>query len=186
MIFLEVQNFLKALNIPFTINERLVRGLDYYTHTAFEITSNQLGSQATVCGGGRYDRLVEQLGGPSTPAIGWALGMERLVLLISKIEQRSNVSSPDIYLVNKGIGAEQLALKMTRALRLKNRSVQLDLSGSAFSKQLKRADKSCARWAIVIGDNEVEKNEFIIKDLRSREDSKDELLSWNSLLQRFA
>ena len=107
--FAEVQRGLTALGIPFQLNPRLVRGLDYYSHTAFEITSDQLGAQATVCGGGRYDGLISQLGGPQTPAIGWALGMERLLLVLEAAAQADphgaaarlvGTHVPDAYLVN--------------------------------------------------------------------------------------
>ncbi len=184
--FEQVKEGLQNLKIPFKLNPLLVRGLDYYTHTAFEITSNQLGAQATICGGGRYDGLIEQLGGTATPAIGWALGMERLVLLTSKIEPEIKKSEADVYIVNRGAKAESIALFITRSLRLKNRIVELDSSGSAFSKQLKRADKSGARWAIIIGDSEAEKDQFILKDLRSEKVSSGETLSMKTLFQRFS
>ena len=153
--FERVQAGLAALGIPFTLNPRLVRGLDYYSHTAFEITSDQLGAQATVCGGGRYDGLVEQLGGPPTASIGWALGMERLVLLLSQT-QASNAPGalPDLYVVSRGEQAEQLALVLSTSLRRAGLAVEFDLSGSAFAKQFKRADRSGASWVAVIGDDE--------------------------------
>mgnify|MGYP001221005771 CR=1 FL=1 len=115
--FLKVQRGLTALEIPFQLNPRLVRGLDYYSHTAFEITSDQLGAQATVCGGGRYDGLIGQLGGPQTPAIGWALGMERLLLVLDASAQAdpqgaaarlTASASPDVFLVNRGAKAERV------------------------------------------------------------------------------
>lgn len=142
--FAAVQAGLEALGIPFQLNPRLVRGLDYYSHTAFEITSSQLGAQATVCGGGRYDGLVEQLGGPATSAIGWALGMERLVLLLEQLDSQRSAPAPDLYVVSRGTAAEPLALRLARELRLAGRAVELDLSGAAFGKQLKRADRSGA------------------------------------------
>ena len=153
--FERVQAGLAALGIPFSLNPRLVRGLDYYSHTAFEITSDQLGAQATVCGGGRYDGLVEQLGGPPTASIGWALGMERLVLLLSQGPD-TGVSSalPDLYVVSRGDQAEQLALVLSTSLRRAGLAVEFDLSGSAFAKQFKRADRSGAAWVAVIGDDE--------------------------------
>ena len=153
--FEQVQAGLAALAIPFTLNPRLVRGLDYYSHTAFEITSTQLGAQATVCGGGRYDGLVEQLGGPPTPSIGWALGMERLVLLLSQAQDtRASCNRQDLYVVSRGEQAEPLALVLSTSLRRSGLSVELDLSGSAFAKQFKRADRSGAAWVAVIGDDE--------------------------------
>ncbi|WP_411868597.1 histidine--tRNA ligase [Vulcanococcus limneticus] len=165
--FAAVQAGLEALGIPFQLNPRLVRGLDYYSHTAFEITSSQLGAQATVCGGGRYDGLVEQLGGPATPAIGWALGMERLVLLLEQLDPQRSAPAPDLYVVSRGAAAEPLALRLARELRLAGRAVELDLSAAAFGKQLKRADRSGAPWALVIGDGEAEQDQVILKRLRA-------------------
>jgi histidyl-tRNA synthetase len=165
--FEQVKAGLTALKIPFTLNPRLVRGLDYYSHTAFEITSNQLGAQATVCGGGRYDGLVEQLGGPATAAFGWALGMERLVLLLEQasVEVVAN-PAPDLYLVNRGDAAEALALGVARQLRQGGLSVELDSSGSAFGKQFKRADRCGAGWALVVGDAEATQGVVRLKPLR--------------------
>ncbi|MEC9029554.1 MAG: histidine--tRNA ligase, partial [Cyanobacteriota bacterium] len=151
--FEEVQVDLEALQIPFQLNPRLVRGLDYYGHTAFEITSDQLGAQATVCGGGRYDGLVEQLGGAPTPAFGWAFGMERLMLLLeaaasinpSGSAARLTASTrPDLYVVNRGEQAERVALVIAHQLRAAGLVVELDSSGAAFNKQFKRAGRSRA------------------------------------------
>jgi histidyl-tRNA synthetase len=165
--FSRVRQALEALAIPFRLNPRLVRGLDYYCHTAFEITSSHLGAQATVCGGGRYDGLVEQLGGPSTPAVGWALGLERLVLLLSQRQAAPAVAPPpDLYVVNRGEAAEAWSLALTRRWRLAGLSVELDLSGAAFGKQFKRADRSGAPWAAVIGDREAAEGVVVLKDLR--------------------
>jgi len=174
--FEQVKAALSSLSIPFRLNPRLVRGLDYYSHTAFEITSTQLGAQATVCGGGRYDGLVEQLGGPPTPAIGWALGMERLVLLLSKLNT-PQPAAPDLYLVNRGALAESEALALARRLRLEGVAVELDSSGSAFGKQFKRADRSGAPWAAVLGDAEVERGVVRLKSLRSQQPEQEVLLA---------
>jgi len=168
--FQAVQAALTALDIPFVLNPRLVRGLDYYSHTAFEITSSQLGAQATVCGGGRYDGLVQQLGGAPTPAIGWALGMERLVLLL---EQRLPAPAPDLYVVSRGESAARTGLALTVALRRLGLAVERDASGSAFSKQFKRADRSGAAWAAVIGDEEAAKGQLRLKRLRQAAESED-------------
>ncbi|MBM5806475.1 MAG: histidine--tRNA ligase [Cyanobacteria bacterium M_surface_10_m2_179] len=165
--FERVQEGLTALEIPFQLNPRLVRGLDYYSHTAFEITSSQLGAQATVCGGGRYNSLVEQLGGAPTPAIGWALGVERLVMLLAQVGE-SQATAPDIYVVSRGGLAEGQALVLARQLRRSGRAVELDLSGSAFGKQLKRADRSGARWAVVIGEDEALLGQVIVKNLQEQ------------------
>ncbi|MEB3335644.1 MAG: histidine--tRNA ligase [Cyanobacteriota bacterium] len=167
--FARVRQGLETLGIPFRLNPRLVRGLDYYSHTAFEITSTHLGAQATVCGGGRYDGLVEQLGGPSTPAVGWALGLERLVLLLAQRQApllQATPPPPDLYVVNRGEAAEPWALALTRRWRLAGLAVELDLSGAAFGKQFKRADRSGAPWAAVIGDSEATEGLVVLKDLR--------------------
>ena len=177
--FEQVQQLLRQLAIPFKLNTRLVRGLDYYGHTAFEITSDQLGAQATVCGGGRYDGLVEQLGGAATPAIGWALGMERLLLVLeaaAKADPEGPAARltaplpPTVYVVNRGEAAEAAALGLARTLRQAGVAVELDGSGAAFGKQFKRADRCGAPWALVIGDQEVEQASVRLKSLRSAAD----------------
>ncbi len=164
--FAQVQAGLAALAIPFQLNPRLVRGLDYYSHTAFEITSSQLGAQATVCGGGRYDGLVQQLGGPPTAAIGWALGMERLVLLLSQVSAPP-VQPLDLYVVSRGEAAEALAVPLARSCRAAGLAVEWDGSGAAFAKQFKRADRSGARFAAVIGDGEAAEGVVRLKHLRA-------------------
>ena len=175
--FKQVQRGLTSLGIPFRLNPRLVRGLDYYSHTAFEITSDQLGAQATVCGGGRYDGLIGQLGGSQTPAIGWALGMERLLLVLesaAKADPQGDAArltaaaAPDVFLVNRGEEAECAALALARDLRAAGLRVELDASGSAFGKQFKRADRSGARWAMVLGDEEAERDEVRLKPLQQQ------------------
>ena len=177
--FAEVLAFLRQLAIPFKVNTRLVRGLDYYGHTAFEITSDQLGAQATVCGGGRYDGLVEQLGGSATPAIGWALGMERLLLVLEAAAKADPDGAaarlttqlpPTVYLVNRGEAAEAAALVLARNLRQAGVAVELDGSGAAFGKQFKRADRCGAPWALVIGDQEAEQGCVRLKSLRAEVD----------------
>ncbi|MFS8741975.1 histidine--tRNA ligase [Synechococcus sp. W65.1] len=163
--FEQVQAHLKALDIPYELDPYLVRGLDYYTHTAFEIVSPKLGSQSTVCGGGRYDGLVEELGGPPTPAVGWAIGMERLVLLLQK-KQLEGVARPlDVYVISRGAKAEAQSLQVAQALRQAGFCTELDLSGSPFSKQFKRASRSGATWAVVLGDAEAVAGEVQLKHL---------------------
>lgn len=151
--FDQVQELLSDLGIAYQVNHCLVRGLDYYTHTAFEIQANDLGAQATVCGGGRYDGLVKELGGPDTPAIGWAMGMERLILLL-KQQGNPPVNRPDFYLVSRGSQAEAKALIIAQKLRQSGFIVELDLSGSAFSKQFKRANRQGAIACLILGDSE--------------------------------
>ena len=165
--YLAIKKQLELLKIPYVENFNLVRGLDYYTHTAFEITSGSLGSQATVCGGGRYDNLIKQMGGPETPAIGFAIGLERLILLAGREFEESR--EIDIYIVNKGFNAENLAMDLSRELRNYDLLIELDLSGSSFSKQFKKANKLKAKSIIVIGDEEASKKEFVIR-LFNKED----------------
>ncbi len=179
--FVAVQQALTALGIPFVLNPRLVRGLDYYSHTAFEITSSQLGAQATVCGGGRYDGLVQQLGGPATPAIGWALGMERLMLLLSQAERPA--AKADLYVVSRGEAASTMALAVARLCRQAGLAVERDASGSGFAKQFKRADRSGARWAAVIGEQEAGEGLVGLKDLRASDGAVDRRLSPLELLE---
>ena len=186
--FARVTHGLTLLGIPFQLNPRLVRGLDYYSHTAFEITSTQLGAQATVCGGGRYDGLVEQLGGPPTAAIGWALGMERLAILLAQAGA-APAAAPEVYVVSRGEQAEPLALQLARQLRQAGHAVDLDLTGAAFGKQFKRADRTGARWAVVIGDSEAEAGVVSLKDLRGaagEASEPEQRISPEDLLQRFA
>lgn len=166
--FEKVQQLLTDLGISYQVNSRLVRGLDYYTHTAFEIQSDDLGAQATVCAGGRYDRLVAQLGGPDTPAVGWGMGLERLILLLLKLQEQP-LAKLDFYVVSRGDVAEAQALKLAQKLRQAGFSVELDLSGSAFGKQFKRADKSGAVGCLVLGDAEAENRTVNLKWLKSGE-----------------
>ncbi len=163
-----VQQLLNDLGISYQINHCLVRGLDYYTHTAFEIKSDELGAQATVCGGGRYDGLVAELGGPETQAVGWAIGMERLVLLLQKLRS-TPMAQPDFYVVSKGDRAEAQGLVLAQKLRSLGFAVELDLSGSAFGKQFKRADRSGAVACLVLGDAEAQNNTVNLKWLTSGE-----------------
>jgi histidyl-tRNA synthetase len=166
--FDRVLQLLTDLDIKYHINHCLVRGLDYYTHTAFEIKSSDLGAQATVCGGGRYDGLVKELGGPDTQAVGWAMGMERLVLLLQQLDA-STVHSPDLYIVSRGEAAEAQGLRLAQQLRTLGLMVELDLSGSAFGKQFKRADRSGAVGCLIIGDAEAENHTVNLKWLASGE-----------------
>jgi histidyl-tRNA synthetase len=180
-----VLQLLTDLKIKYQINHCLVRGLDYYTHTAFEIKSADLGAQATVCGGGRYDGLVKELGGPETQAVGWAIGMERLVLLLQQINS-SPVNSPDLYIVSRGEVAEAQGLLLAQKLRSLDLGVELDLSGSAFGKQFKRADRSGAVACLVIGDAEAANNTVNLKWLASGEQqaiAQDDLLGMTTELK---
>ncbi len=170
-----IKDNLDLLKIPFIENTKLVRGLDYYTHTAFEITSIALGSQATVCGGGRYDNLIKQIGGNDTPAIGFAIGLERLMLLVEKdLEIHRNI---DLYIINKGIIAEALAIKLSRKLRNYDVITEIDISGSSISKQLKKANKFKAKSIIIIGEEEAMKNQFKIRLFSDNENNKEKTIN---------
>ena len=163
-----VLQMLTDLEIAYQIDHCLVRGLDYYTHTAFEIKSSDLGAQATVCGGGRYDGLISELGGNETPAIGWAMGLERLVILLQELAKLS-ANAPDFYVVSRGEQAEAQALTLAQKIRQAGLAVELDLSGSAFGKQFKRADRSGALACFVLGDAEAENRSVNLKWLASGE-----------------
>ena len=177
--FSDLKKQLELLKIPYVENFNLVRGLDYYSHTAFEITSGSLGSQATVCGGGRYNELIKQMGGPNAPAIGFAIGLERLILLAGKeLEVPRNT---DIYIVNQGLKAESLAMDLSRKLRNFDLIVELDLSGASFSKQFKKANKLKAKSIIIIGDDEAANKEFIIRLFeKSSNENKEEVISFEN------
>jgi histidyl-tRNA synthetase len=164
----QVQQLLTDLGIPYLLNPRLVRGLDYYTHTVFEIQSDDLGAQATVCAGGRYDGLVAELGGTDTPAVGWAIGLERLVILLKQF-QPLPLSTLDFYLVSRGEQAEAQAVVLVHQLRQQGFSVELDLSGAAFGKQFKRADRSGAIACLILGDAEAEQKTVQLKWLKHGE-----------------
>jgi histidyl-tRNA synthetase len=164
--FERVQSQLECLGIAYSLNPRLVRGLDYYSHTAFEIQSDDLGAQNAVCGGGRYDGLVAELGGPDTPAVGWAMGLERLILLMQQQSQETKASA-DVYVVSRGREAEDLALAIAQQLRQAQMTVVLDLSRAKFNKQFKRADRSGAIWAVILGDDEATKGKVQVKHLQT-------------------
>lgn len=166
--FEQVKARLTDLGIAYELNPRLVRGLDYYTHLAFEIVSDDLGAQATVCGGGRYDGLVAELGGPSTPAVGWAMGLERLIILLQQLQQPP-AKTLDFYVVSRGEAAEGQALKLATQLRRIGFSVELDLSGSAFKKQFARADKSGAVACLILGDEEAANQTVKLKWMATKE-----------------
>lgn len=168
--FEQVQQLLSNLGIGYQLNPRLVRGLDYYTHTAFEIISDDLGAQATVCGGGRYDGLVQELGGASTPAVGWAIGLERLIILLQQLQEPPS-QGLDFYVVSRGEGAEAQSLKLAQQLRQAGFSVELDLSGSAFKKQFARASRSGAVACLILGDEEAQTQTVQLKWMASKEQS---------------
>ena len=148
---------LKDNRVNFHLNKRLVRGLDYYNRTVFEWITSDLGSQGTVAGGGRYDYLVERLGGKSTPACGFAIGIERIILLLENTNLVTNIH-PDIYIVNLGNESRNKAFMMSELLRDENYKVNINLDSSSFKSQMKKADKSNAKIALIIGEDELKNN----------------------------
>lgn len=164
-----LQQLLRDLGIPFQLNPRLVRGLDYYNRTVFEWTTTLLGAQGTVCGGGRYDPLVEQMGGKSTPACGFAIGVERLIELLR--EQTEPVAAPTctVYVVHQGSTAATLAFRSAERLRDAGIDVILHCGGGSFKSQFKKADASGATLALVIGEDEAARDQAALKWLRRAE-----------------
>ena len=166
--FAQLCGLLDAVGIQYEINPKLVRGLDYYNKTVFEWVTSALGAQGTVCGGGRYDGLVEQLGGHATSGVGFAMGLERLVLLVQEVNKSIPVKSAvDIYVVYQGEGTTLAAFQLAEKLRseLPHLSTMLHCSGGNFKKQFKRADKSGATLALVLGESEVQNNQVLVKHL---------------------
>lgn len=161
---------LEQSGIPYTVNQRLVRGLDYYNRTVFEWVTHSLGSQGTVCAGGRYDGLVEQLGGRATPAVGFAMGLERLVLLVQAVNPDFKApATVDAYVISSGAGTQSAAMQLAEKLRdaLPELKVMTNYGGGNFKKQFARADKWGARVALVLGEDEVANQQVVVKDLQS-------------------
>ena len=161
-----LQALLAEHGIAFEVDPRLVRGLDYYNRTVFEWISDRLGAQGTVAGGGRYDGLFEQLGGKATPACGFAIGVERLVLLLQEGEDPAR-SAPDAYVVHAGEAAAKLARVTAEGLRDAGLSVIVNAGGGSIKAQMRRADASGARWALIVGDAEASANRVAVKPLRA-------------------
>ena len=170
-------SLLKALEshgIDYQLNPNLVRGLDYYTKTVFEWTSDQLGSQATVCGGGRYDGLVEQLGGKDVCGIGCAIGMERLTELVEVSAEKAENSQPKIYIVAVGEDTERYASLLAETIRDENQNyaIEVNMDGGSFKQQFRRADKSGAALAIIVGEQEIEQGSISLKPLKTDSEQK--------------
>jgi histidyl-tRNA synthetase len=180
------RELLGACGIPYEVDMRLVRGLDYYTRTVFEWTTQALGAQDAVCSGGRYDGLVAQLGGDATPAIGWALGIERIVGLLQAAGTAASAALPAVYLVLLGDRAENAGLAMAERLRdaLPGAGVQVNMGGGSMKSQLKRADKSGALLALIIGDDEMAQGVAAVKMLRG--DASQQDCPWDELPRRVA
>nr|UAD87907.1 histidine-tRNA ligase [Gracilaria textorii] len=177
--FCLVCTHLDNLNIPYTVNFKLVRGLDYYNQTTFEMKTNSQDRQNTICGGGRYDNLIEQIGGPKTPAVGWAMGLERLLKIIEQelilSQQRINV-----YIATQGLKAQKKIWEIIQNLEKENIKFELDLSNTSFQKQIRRASKLGAKFCIILGDQEVYDNCITTRKLDER---KQYTISYSTFLQ---
>ena len=170
--FENVQKYLKAQNIEYTINPQIVRGLDYYTKTVFEFVSNSIGAQGTVCGGGRYDGLVEELGGQHTTSLGFAMGIERLMLLMEAQGcEFPEAEKPDLFIVALGEKATLKAVEIAKDMREEGFSALLDLNQRSVRAQMKYADKLGAKFNVVIGDNEVEAKTAKLKNMQTGEET---------------
>jgi histidyl-tRNA synthetase len=161
-----VQQVLRDAGLPFEINPRLVRGLDYYNLTVFEWVTDRLGAQGTVCAGGRYDGLVEQLGGKATPACGFAMGVERLLALLRESGGEPALQGVDVYVVHQGAAAARLAPRVAEGLRDQGLDVLFNCGGGNFKAQMKKADASGATFAVIIGDDEAAAGQVTLKPLR--------------------
>ena len=170
--FEQLKQLLDSMNVAYTINPRLVRGLDYYSKTVFEWVTDELGSQGTVCGGGRYDALIKQLGGKETTACGFGLGIERLLGLMEVQGIQAIARKPDYYFVMVGEHAQQTGMPLAEVIREKLPDLQIicNCGGGSFKSQIKRADKSGAEYALIMGDDEASNNTIAIKPLRKREE----------------
>lgn len=183
--FDRVRSYLADVDVSFSINPRLVRGLDYYTRTVFEWITDRLGAQGAICSGGRYDGLIAQLGGRETPGVGWALGIERVVELMRADGWVGTEPAPDIYLISVGDAARGRSFSIAETLRERLPSVKvfMGLPPAGLKAQLRRADKSGARYALIIGEDELASDRVALKALR--EDAEQELVSLDDIVTRF-
>nr|MBQ5526386.1 histidine--tRNA ligase [Succinivibrionaceae bacterium] len=167
--FSGLRQLLDEAGIRYEINDRLVRGLDYYNYTVFEWVTDLLGAQSTICGGGRYDGLVEQLGGQPSPAVGCAIGLERFMLVAEAVGQQQSRGPVDVYFCSMGENARRRSFQIAEKLRTDIRGLRLMMNcgDGAFKKQFKKADKSGAKYALVLGDDELSKGIVAVKDLRN-------------------
>ena len=168
--FKSLKNYLDHLEIPYRVNPKLVRGLDYYNQTVFEWVSNELGSQGTICGGGRYDGLVEKMGGNPTPAIGFAMGLERIALLIHDKSKQLISDRPHLYFLSMGESAHFESMKISRQILevMPNITITNDITIGTLKSQMKKANKSGADYALILGDEELAKNVLGLKPLKGQ------------------
>ena len=167
--FSEVRSLLDSAGTPYSVNPSLVRGLDYYNRTAFEVTSQNLGAQNAICGGGRYDTLVEELDGPSTPCFGFALGLERLVSLVPFDDSKNLQKNPDIYIVCLGEETKTTGFQIAHELRLKGFWVERDYEMGSMKSQMRKANKSQSRFSLILGENEIRSGKFVLKHMETGE-----------------
>ena len=181
--FSAFKNYLECLEIPYSINPRLVRGLDYYNRTVFEWISNDLGAQGTICGGGRYDGLVEKMGGNSTPAIGFAIGLERLILLIKDQPNKLQKNKPHLYFAALGKSAQMASMKLSSDIHMALPEIIItnDMSVGSLKSQMKKANKSNADFALILGEEELLKNQLSIKPLKGQGDQ--QLIKLEGIIQ---
>ena len=168
--FEKVKAHLKAMDIDFKVNPKIVRGLDYYTRTVFEFVSGDIGAQSTVCGGGRYDGLIGQMGGPNTPSLGFAMGIERLMMVLSaQNAELPEAPTCDLFIATLGENALLKASILCRLLRDEGYKAQTDICGRGLKAQMKYADKIGAKFTLVLGDNEVESGKATLKNMSNSE-----------------
>ncbi len=168
----KVKEYLSSWGIDFVEDPRLVRGLDYYTRTVYELRAEGLGAQNSVGGGGRYDGLVRELGGPETPAAGWAIGVERAILALGAEPREPGV---DYFVANVGEGTREVALKIVESLRKKGYSVELDYSGRRLRKQMELANRLGARWVVIVGEDELKEGKVRVRDMETGEERLEDL-----------
>jgi histidyl-tRNA synthetase len=176
--FDQVLNLLDTTETPYSLNPLLVRGLDYYTRTTFEVVSTGLGAQNAICGGGRYDSLVEDFDGPPTPCFGFALGMERLISVIPFGDEIELASRPDIFVVSMGEEAKTTTFKMIHELRRKGFTVDQDYACGSMKSQMRKANKSGARFTLIVGENEIQSGKYLLKDMDNSSQSEIPATDW--------
>ncbi|MBW1806070.1 MAG: histidine--tRNA ligase [Deltaproteobacteria bacterium] len=169
--FRSLQGYLEGSGIPFVVNHTLVRGLDYYSRTTFELQTDRLGSQNAVAGGGRYDGLVKQLGGPDHPAIGFAIGIERLVALLEE-DKESDEDTPELFIAGLGEAAERKVFDWVIELRKSGVWVEMDYASKSLKAQMKKADRLGAKKALIVGDDELASGKGILRDMKAKEQEK--------------
>ncbi|WP_391116154.1 histidine--tRNA ligase [Psychrobacillus sp. L3] len=182
--FEKVKEYLSILNIPFEVDPNLVRGLDYYNHTAFEIMSaaEGFGAITTLAGGGRYNGLVEELGGPDSPGIGFAMSIERLLLAVEAENNKwADLSNLDVYLIGMGESAKKKTVELTNVFRQNNITAEMDYLDRKIKTQMKSADRLKAKFVLVIGEDEIEKESAMLKNLSNGEQK---LVPWNELVEK--